>query len=249
MTAPKKNFIKNNIPLWSFLAIFSAFLCFFGTPFLPEAQVINTHNYSNPGNLNIPKSIFLSNFLNQLFKYNLPVPSLNYLIKSRNSLFLTPDLSTFSYPFIFFLTILTSFYKESLTNFDQISNFLKENQILSPSKDFKVFNNLYLNAASTKNISDFNHFYTFYLSQHEDLTSRRLHIIGTTIFFLLPILISSYYLFINRKHDNKRFGLLILIGTPINLFLSMLVGKNTFYFIFKLIFTNKFYRKFYFSSY
>lgn len=43
------------------------------------------------------------------------------------------------------------------------------------------------NAAATKPFGTFEEFYPFYLSQHQDTVCRRLHFIGTSLFFLIAL--------------------------------------------------------------
>lgn len=54
--------------------------------------------------------------------------------------------------------------------------------IIVKNKAFKTKN------ANTKPYSDFNSFYPFYVSQHQNSTCRRLHVIGTSIIIVISLL-------------------------------------------------------------
>lgn len=220
-----------SITSWFFLVVSLVSVAILLTSFIPHAVVLNPHNFVNAKPIFVPKNMLFSNVLNYLFNLDLfPSPSLSNQLHVYKDFFFTKSSNVlhFTSYFVVFLKALLSFYKKSLNNFNSLSSHIFENKLYINEIDFDSFTDFSIVAAETKNFSSFSEFYPFYLSQHEEITSRRLHVIGTTIFFLLPLILSFYYKNISSV-KNTNFARSILVGTPINLFLGMLIGKITLF--------------------
>jgi hypothetical protein len=93
------------------------------------------------------------------------------------------------------------------------------------------------NAAEAKPFNTFEEFYPFYLSQHEDKTCRRLHFIGTSIFFFLVMFeplsapsltlagMMGYVAFFAFRHISHGFFEMGLAFATFLYFMHRLTGK------------------------